>query len=75
MLKLIFATAALVGSLLGGSVVNTTQGEMPGTVSITPEYVCPRLYAPVICDDGKVYVNMCYAEKHHAENCVPYFEP
>jgi len=70
MLKLIFATAAVLGSLLGGPAV-----QKAAAPSITPEYVCPRLYAPVICDDGKVYVNMCYADKHHATGCVPYFEP
>ena len=34
--------------------------------------VCPKIYAPVICDNGRVYVNQCYADRHHAENCVPY---
>lgn len=34
--------------------------------------VCPKLYAPVICDNGKVYMNQCYADKANAQNCVPY---
>jgi len=34
--------------------------------------VCPKIYAPVICDGGKVYVNQCEADKKHATNCVPY---
>lgn len=34
--------------------------------------VCPQIYAPVICDNGKVYPNQCYADRHHAQNCVPY---
>ena len=33
---------------------------------------CPAIYAPVICDNGKVYPNQCYADQHHAKNCVPY---
>jgi len=33
---------------------------------------CPEIYAPVICDNGKVYVNQCFADKAHAKNCVPY---
>jgi len=37
--------------------------------------VCPKIYAPVICDDGRVYVNQCYADRHHAQNCVPYGSP
>jgi len=34
--------------------------------------VCPQIYAPVICDNGKVYPNQCEADRHHAKNCVPY---
>ena len=34
--------------------------------------VCPQIYAPVICDNGKVYPNQCYADRAHAHNCVPY---
>lgn len=34
--------------------------------------VCPRIWAPVICDNGKVYPNQCEADRHHAKNCEPY---
>ncbi len=34
--------------------------------------VCPQIYAPVICDGGKIYPNQCEADRHHAKNCVPY---
>ena len=33
---------------------------------------CPNIVAPVICDNGVVYVNSCYASLAHAKNCVPY---
>ncbi|MCO6435743.1 MAG: hypothetical protein J5J06_01495 [Phycisphaerae bacterium] len=33
---------------------------------------CPQIYAPVICDNGKIYPNQCEADRHHAKNCVPY---
>ena len=33
---------------------------------------CPLIYAPVICDNGKVYSNQCFANCAHAKNCVPY---
>jgi hypothetical protein len=36
--------------------------------------LCPDIYAPVICSNGKVYPNQCYANKAHAKNCVPYGE-
>jgi len=34
--------------------------------------VCPLIVAPVICSNGHVYVNACFAEKAHAKDCVPY---
>jgi hypothetical protein len=37
-----------------------------------PSGKCPAIYAPVICDGGKVYPNQCVANQHHAKNCVPY---
>ncbi len=74
MLNVIFAAAAMVGILLGGPAFDkATIGNSPEP-SITAETVCPKLYGPVICDDGKIYINMCWAEKHHATGCVPYGE-
>jgi hypothetical protein len=32
---------------------------------------CPRLYAPVICDNGKTYPNQCVADCRNADNCAP----
>jgi hypothetical protein len=32
---------------------------------------CPLVYAPVVCDRGKVYPNPCVAGCHNAKNCVP----
>ena len=46
-----------------------------GTISVAmagPSAKCPLIYAPVICDGGKVYSNLCIANQHHAKNCVPY---
>ena len=33
--------------------------------------ICPKLYGPVMCDNGKTYMNPCLAECHNAKNCVP----
>ena len=41
------------------------------TVSAGPP-LCPQIYAPVICDGGKIYPNQCEADRKHAKNCVPY---
>ncbi len=32
---------------------------------------CPMIYAPVICDNGKIYPNQCVADCKHAKNCQP----
>jgi hypothetical protein len=36
---------------------------------------CPLLYAPVKCDNGKTYPNLCVANCHNAKNCVPTGDP
>jgi len=33
---------------------------------------CPDVWNPVICSNGQVYSNLCYANLAHAKNCVPY---
>jgi hypothetical protein len=33
---------------------------------------CPDIYDPVICSNGVVYPNGCYARLAKAKNCVPY---
>lgn len=33
--------------------------------------ICPQVYAPVICDNGKTYANPCLASCARAKNCVP----
>jgi len=33
--------------------------------------VCPMIYAPVVCDNGRTYTNGCYAACAHAKHCVP----
>jgi len=35
-------------------------------------FECPDVWAPVICSNGVVYSNGCYAAKAKAKNCVPY---
>ncbi len=33
--------------------------------------ICPMIYAPVLCDNGRTYPNACVAACAHAKNCVP----
>jgi len=71
MLKIILATAAAVGLLMGGPAVDKAHVEK-GAPTMSPEARCPLIYAPVICDGGKIYPNQCVADQKHAKNCVPY---
>ena len=34
--------------------------------------LCPAIYDPVICSNGQVYSNDCYAYVACATGCVPY---
>ena len=49
-----------------------------GFVSLIPEAkavgggcICPMIYAPVKCSNGKTYSNGCVASCAHATGCVP----
>jgi hypothetical protein len=33
---------------------------------------CPDIYNPVICSNGVIYPNACYASLAKAKNCIPY---
>lgn len=33
---------------------------------------CPTYYDPVICSDGQIYSNACFASVACATGCVPY---
>ncbi len=57
----VIAIAALMALVPGKSV----QAAKPGGRQ------CPMVYAPVICDGGRVYSNQCFADRAHARNCVP----
>lgn len=36
-----------------------------------PACLCPDIYAPVKCSNGKTYPNLCVANCRKAKNCVP----
>jgi hypothetical protein len=40
-----------------------------------PNPICYQIYQPVICSNGKVYTNQCYANADCAKGCVPYNNP
>ena len=37
-----------------------------------PNAICPFIYSPVICSNGQVYSNQCFADAACAAGCVPY---
>jgi hypothetical protein len=39
------------------------------------DILCPAVYDPVICVNGKIYSNGCYALADCAVGCVPYDPP
>ena len=61
--------------LFGVALVVFASGMLAESALAFAPKVCPLIYAPVICSNGKVYVNQCYADKAHATGCVPYFDP
>lgn len=37
-----------------------------------PGVYCPDVYAPVLCPNGRVYSNSCWASVAGQKNCVPW---
>lgn len=44
----------------------------PSNAVVGGGYECPDVYDPVICSNGQVYGNSCYAGRAGATGCVPY---
>ncbi len=55
---------AVFAALALGSVSLFTEAQAGGCV-------CPMIYAPMKCSNGKTYTNGCYASCAHATGCVP----
>lgn len=45
---------------------------LAATPSEAARPLCPDVYDPVICSNGRVYSNSCYASVAGATGCVPY---
>ena len=72
-----FLRTALVLSLIGAGVMGaTTWAKKPpsggGGTGCPRAIECLDVWQPVICSDGNVYSNGCYAYRACATGCVPY---
>jgi hypothetical protein len=62
----------LLARLAGVALVVFAGGLLAESAQAAGPKLCPQIYAPVICSNGKIYPNQCYADKAHAKDCVPY---
>ncbi len=66
--KLALATALVVTALSASAPADAQQVQLCNRFDI----LCPDVYSPVICSNGQVYGNSCYAYVNCAEDCVPH---
>lgn len=64
-------TARFVGAVALLAVIAAGATALVGDAVAKGPCICPKIYAPVICDNGKTYSNLCVAECRHATGCVP----
>ena len=57
--------AVAMAAIVFGSLTVFTEVEARGRC------ICPKVYAPVVCDNGKTYSNLCLANCKNATGCVP----
>jgi hypothetical protein len=63
---------ALVGvAVVVALVVGVTSLFMPTHAASGPACLCPDIYRPVLCSNGRTYPNLCVAQCNKAKNCVP----
>ena len=60
-----------IGAIAGGVLVMGIWSELGTTQAAGGRCLCPLIYAPVKCSNGKTYPNPCVAECHNAKQCVP----
>ncbi len=64
--RTVFAVAVVATCIAGLTATATTaEAKRPGG-----GYHCPDVWQPVICADGNIYSNFCYASLAGATGCV-----
>lgn len=64
--------AALFAAALTAASVNASKALAAGGGGCNKGAECLDVYNPVICSNGQVYGNACYARKACATGCVPW---
>lgn len=62
------ALALALSGVVSVGAVSTAQAKCKPN----PNAICPFIYSPVICSNGQVYSNQCFADAACATGCVPY---
>ena len=62
----------LIARLSGLALIAIAGGVLATAASAGGGGACPNIVKPVICSNGKIYVNLCYAQRDKAKDCVPY---
>ena len=68
------ALTAALGTLAGAGAHSATAQTAAKCVP-NPNPICYQIYAPVICNNGQIYTNQCYADAACAKGCKPYTPP
>jgi hypothetical protein len=69
--KLALAFALTTAFGVGALATSRAAAAKPAFSACPRDIQCIDLYAPVLCSDGKVYGNSCYAYRACATGCVP----
>ena len=64
--------AGVCAALAVGLTTSVAEAKRPGGGGGGGGIQCPDVWDPVICSDGNVYSNGCYASRAGATGCVPY---
>jgi len=62
----------LIARVCGLVLVAVSGGVLASVVQAAGGVNCPDVYRPVICPNGQIYSNACYAGLAGQHNCVPW---
>ncbi|MCO6438284.1 MAG: hypothetical protein J5J06_14410 [Phycisphaerae bacterium] len=71
-MRRIISAALLAGVVVAVGVGTMAYAKKPGGSGCPRPILCPDVWDPVICSDGNIYSNDCYAYRACATGCVPY---